>query len=301
MGGDAGDGGVGGGAIEVHRLGQVDLGDQHQIGSVEDRRVLEGLVLALGGGDQHHPQALAQVVGAGAHQVAHVLDHQQLQLLEGHALVLQAVQPLGHHRRLQVAGLAGGDRGGAQAGGLEAAGVVVGGQIAHDHRQALPVAATRRQAPGQGLQQGGLARAGGGEQVHCQHAGGREALAQGGGAGVVALQQGAVQRQGTGGSWRLRRELNGRLSAGAVAAHGGTGGGHVQARSGGCPWQPGSDRTLQSQQLELAHSRDRLEVVIKTHQEGAVVQCHSCEQQIEAGHRASGGATGLPQGRGPLP
>jgi predicted nucleic acid-binding protein len=28
-----------------------------------------------------------------------------------------------------------------------------------------------------------------------------------------------------------------------------------------------------------------------------VVQGHSCDQQIEAGHRAPGGATGLPQGR----
>jgi predicted nucleic acid-binding protein len=72
-------------------------------------------------------------------------------------------------------------------------------------------------------------------------------------------------------------------------------------RNGGCPWQPGSDRTLQPTQLELAHSGDGLEVVVETQQHGAVLQDHSCQQQIEAGHRAPGGATGLSQGRGPLP
>ena len=65
------------------------------------------------------------------------------------------MQTLGHHRRLQVAGLAGGDLHRRKPGSLQAAGVVVGGQIAHDHRQAGGI-----EALGQGFEQGGFARAG---------------------------------------------------------------------------------------------------------------------------------------------
>jgi hypothetical protein len=215
VGGNAGDGGVGSDAVEAHRLGQVDLGDQHQIGAVEDRRVFERLVFALGGGEQQHPQALAQVVGAGAHQVAHVFDHQQLELGQGDSLVAELMQPFGHQRRLQVAGLACGDLHGANPGGLEATGVVVGGQVAHDHRETAGI-----QVLGQGFEQGRLAGAGRGEQVDHRHPGGLKTLAQGGGLGVVALQQGRVQGQLAG--W-LRERLRRRLSAGAVAAHGDTG------------------------------------------------------------------------------
>ena len=92
-----------------------------------------------------------------------------------------------------------------------------------------------RQVPGQGLQQGGFAGAGGGEQVHHPHAGGREALAQGGGLGVVALQQGRVQRQLAGDAVRFGGGLGCWLSAGAVAAHGSSGWGHLQARNGSRP------------------------------------------------------------------
>ena len=49
------------------------------VGAVEDGRILERLVLALGDRQQHQPQILAEVVGGRADQVADVLDEQEVE------------------------------------------------------------------------------------------------------------------------------------------------------------------------------------------------------------------------------
>ena len=114
---------------------------------MEHRRVFERLVLALGGRHQHEAQALAQVVGGGADQVADVLDPQQIQLRQRCLLRLEPIEGAAHLGGLQVAALAGVDLECRQAGGAEAAGVVVGGQIAHQRRLAqgpFPAGAVQR-------------------------------------------------------------------------------------------------------------------------------------------------------------
>jgi len=147
MGGDPGDGGTGRDLIKPQHIGQIGLADQHQIGAVKHRRILERLVLSFGGGHQHHPQALAQVVGGGADQIAHILDPEQIQIRQRQALRLQTIQGPAHLASLQMAALAGVDLQRRQAGGTQAAGVVVSGQIAHQHGLMQRPTAALRQTP----------------------------------------------------------------------------------------------------------------------------------------------------------
>jgi hydrogenase small subunit len=69
-------------AVEPCRLGEIGLGDQRQVRAVEDGRVLERLVLALGDGEEHGAQILPQVVARRADQVTDVLDEEEVQVLE---------------------------------------------------------------------------------------------------------------------------------------------------------------------------------------------------------------------------
>ena len=61
---------------------QVDLVDHDQLAGAEHQRVLERLVLALGDRADHHPGVLADPELGRADEVADVLDHQQVDLLE---------------------------------------------------------------------------------------------------------------------------------------------------------------------------------------------------------------------------
>ena len=196
---------------------------------METGGVLERLVLALGHRDHHHPQAFAQVVGSGANQIADVFDHQQLQARQGDAVLLQRLNAPLHHPRLQVAGLACADLHRRQAGGPEAPGVVIGGQIAHDHGHGRPAgrgaaarglgAGSRLGAPGpitaEPLQQGGFAGAWPREQVHHGQLGRGEAAAIGGRLLVVAAQQALAQVQPPANGW-----LRSALAAAAIHTHG---------------------------------------------------------------------------------
>ena len=69
------------GRVELDGRGQVHLGDDGHVGRVEDGRVLERLVLALGHREEDQPQVLAQVEGGRADQVADVLDEQEVELV----------------------------------------------------------------------------------------------------------------------------------------------------------------------------------------------------------------------------
>ena len=68
--------------VEVQVREQVDLVDQHQLAGAEHQRVLERLVLALGDRGDHHPRVLADPELGRADEVADVLDHEQVDLVE---------------------------------------------------------------------------------------------------------------------------------------------------------------------------------------------------------------------------
>ena len=217
---------MGGGAVEAHGLGQIDLADHHHIGAAEHRRVFERLVLPFAGRQQHHPQVFAQVVSGGADEIAHVLDQQPAQPRQGHAIGRQHRDTPLHHRRLQVAGLAGGDWHGGQTGSPQPLGIEIGGQVSHQHRHGAAIGPV----PGQALQQGGLARTGGGEQVEHPHAGRVKAGAVGRRMGIVVLQEPPGDAYLAGFGLHPHGNPGGLgLAAGADAAHGGWGGGEPSA------------------------------------------------------------------------
>src|SRR6202023_2082394 len=56
------------GQIELRRLGQVHLGDDGNIGGIENGGVFQRLILALGCRPQKEPQLLSQVVARGTNQ-----------------------------------------------------------------------------------------------------------------------------------------------------------------------------------------------------------------------------------------
>jgi len=120
------------GEREAHRSGQVHLGQDGQVRRVEDRRVLERLVLALGHREEHDPQGLAEVVTGGADEVAHVLDEEHVEGGE-----VPALEGRGHHGRLQVADRAGDDPADRRARTAQALRVTVGGEVA-DERGPAP-------------------------------------------------------------------------------------------------------------------------------------------------------------------
>src|SRR3569623_1267562 len=103
---------------------------------------------------------LAQIEGRGAHEVADVLDEELFDVRQ-----VLALQRRVHHGRVQVAGVASGDLLGGYPFCEQAARIVVGGEVALDHRDAeLAV-----QRVGGRLQQGRLARAGRGHEVDHEH------------------------------------------------------------------------------------------------------------------------------------
>ena len=72
-----------GGLVELDGLGEIDLGDDRDVGAVEDRRVLERLVLAFGHGNEHETKVLPEIVGRRAHQIADVFDEQKVERRPG--------------------------------------------------------------------------------------------------------------------------------------------------------------------------------------------------------------------------
>ena len=177
--------------LEAHRRCQVGLADHHHVGATEGGGVLERLVLSLAHRQQHQPPVLAEVVGGRTDQIAHVLNQQQIEGGQGATASLERLDAAGHHRRIQVAGLTGGDRHRLQTGGPQAGSIVVGGQIPHQGRQGQGAGGAMA---GQGLQQGGLTGARRGEDVHHPHPGGVEVAAVDLGLPVVVGQQPQAER-----------------------------------------------------------------------------------------------------------
>ena len=80
---------------------------------------------------QHDIAVLAEVEARRAHQIADVLDEDDVE-----AGKRQVVQGVVHHAGVEMAGAAGGDLDRRHAVGADAAGIVVGFEVAFDHRDA---------------------------------------------------------------------------------------------------------------------------------------------------------------------
>jgi hypothetical protein len=151
--------------VEVEVRQEVELVDDHHVHGVEHDRVLERLLLAFGDGVDHRPDVLADVELGRAHEVADVLDDEEVELGEG-----QPGQAGAHHHRVQMALAAEAgarvDEGhlGAEPG--ELVGVEAGRDVTFQHADAHPP----RELGQRALQEGRLAGARRRHQVDRPHA-----------------------------------------------------------------------------------------------------------------------------------
>lgn len=181
---DAGDVALDRRHVDVEMRQQVHLGEQHEIGGLENVGVFERLVLAFGDREQGDPARFAEVEGGGADEVADILDEQQPARRQR-----QLIQGVADHVCVEVAALAGVDLHRRRTGRANALGVVLGLLVAFDDR--------RRHAPAERLQglhqQGRLAGAGAGEKVDGEDAVVAKAGAVARGIGVVLGEDAVLQ------------------------------------------------------------------------------------------------------------
>ena len=123
---------------------------------LEDARVLDGLVVALGHREDHDGQVLAQVKVDRADQVTHIFDKDDVDVLQTDGLV-EGVDGLHDHVALEVAQAARVDLDGGHAGFLHGDGVDVRGDIALDNGTAQAGFVTQALVGAQN--RGGLTRA----------------------------------------------------------------------------------------------------------------------------------------------
>ena len=117
--------------VKIESRGHVDLIEQLRAGVLEDARVLDGLVVALGHREDHDGQVLAQVKVDWADQVTHVFDKDDVDVLKTHSPV-EGVNGLHDHVALEMAQAARVDLDGGHAGFLHGDGVDIRGDIALD-------------------------------------------------------------------------------------------------------------------------------------------------------------------------
>jgi hypothetical protein len=120
-------------AVEPGGRGQIGLGDDDGVRAAERSLVLVRLVLALRDGQQHDAEGLAQVERRRAHEVADVLDDEQLEPLE-----VEFPGRARHHAGLEMADRAGRHLHDVDPGLAHSPRVVVRGQVADDDRAADP-------------------------------------------------------------------------------------------------------------------------------------------------------------------
>ena len=143
--------------VKIESRGHVDLIEQLCAGVLEDARVLDGLVVALGHRENHDGQVLAQVKVDRADQVANVFDKDDVDVFQTHRLV-EGVDGLHDHVALEMAQATRVDLDGGHAGFLHGDGVDVRGDIALDDGAAQ--AGLVAQALVSAQNRGGLARTG---------------------------------------------------------------------------------------------------------------------------------------------
>ena len=148
--------------VKIESRGHVDLIEQLRAGVLEDARVLDGLVVALGHRENHDGQVLAQVKVDRADQVAHIFDKDDVDVLQTNGLV-ERVNGLHDHVALEMAQAARVDLDGGHAGFLHGDGVDIRGNIALDDGAAQ--ASLVAQALVGAQDRGGLARTGARQDV----------------------------------------------------------------------------------------------------------------------------------------
>ena len=149
--------------VKIESRGHVDLIEQLRAGVLEDARVLDGLVVALGHRENHDGQVLTQVKVDRADQVAHVFDKDDVDVFQTHSLV-KRVNGLHDHVALEVAQAARVDLDGGHAGFLHGDGVDIRGDIALDDGTAQAGLVTQALVGAQ--DRGGLARTGARQDVN---------------------------------------------------------------------------------------------------------------------------------------
>ena len=168
--------------VEVEMREQVDLVDQHELAGPEHQRVLRRLLLALGDRGDHDPGVLADSELRGTDEVADVLDHEEVDVVER-----QVGERGAHHVRIEVT-LAAEARGGVELGH----GNVQRGQPVRIHRPlnvALQHADTHSRKLGDHpFEQRRLPRSGSAHEVHDLHAGAVEVRPVGLGDRVVRVE-----------------------------------------------------------------------------------------------------------------
>ena len=117
--------------VKIESRGHVDLIEQLRASVLEDARVLDGLVVALGHREDHDGQVLAQVKVDWADQVTHVFDKDDVDVFQTHSLV-KRVNGLHDHVALEVAQAARVDLDGGHAGFLHGNGIDIRGDVALD-------------------------------------------------------------------------------------------------------------------------------------------------------------------------
>ena len=148
--------------VKIESRGHVDLIEQLCAGVLEDARVLDGLVVALGHRENHDGQVLAQVKVDRADQVAHIFDKDDVDVLQADGLV-ERIDSLHNHVALEVAQAARVDLDGGHAGFLHGDGIDIRGNIALDDGTAQAGLVTQALVGAQN--RGGLARTGARQDV----------------------------------------------------------------------------------------------------------------------------------------
>ena len=140
------------------KVGQnVHFVDNQGIAHGEHQRVLQGLVMPLGDGEDHHVFGSAGVKLRRTNQIAHILQHRQIQVFGS-----QLAEPLPGHPGVQMAHAAGVELDGYCPGAGDGLGVHLRVDVCLHHTDAeLALQGFNRP-----LQGGGLPGAGRGHQVH---------------------------------------------------------------------------------------------------------------------------------------
>ncbi len=67
--------------VEFNDFGKIDLRNYRDIRAIEDRGILQWLVLTLRHREQNQPKILSQIVGRRADQIPHILNKEEVQLV----------------------------------------------------------------------------------------------------------------------------------------------------------------------------------------------------------------------------
>jgi len=113
--------------VEVDRVGQVRLRQDHGIGVVKNGRIFLRFVLPLRDGRQDDTAVFPEVEGRGTDEVADVFDEEQIDFSE-----VEFLDGMQNHVSIEMTDIARGDLDGGHAGFPKAPRIIIRGAISHD-------------------------------------------------------------------------------------------------------------------------------------------------------------------------